>query len=208
MPTVTKQDPGTEPTPASDPVTPAGGQSDPPASDPATAASGDQDQPKNEDPAAAGKTFTQEELDLIVQTRLDRFERDMAKKQKEASNAQEDQSLEESKKYQTLADKRKEQLAQSQADLAAVQAELETAHQSLQTYISELEDGIAQEVLDLLEGKSPPDRLSWLVANRAKFTTNGAAQPPSPPSLPHTPPAGDREMAQEERSQRAHKVKF
>jgi HD superfamily phosphohydrolase len=98
--------------------------------------------------------------------------------------------LAEQGEYKTLAEKRAEELAAAMELAKAKQAEAEKALAERDAHANVLSEhvkkqidslGLPKPVVQLLEGKTPLERLEWLNANAKDLKGAGGLLPPSPP---------------------------
>jgi len=127
---------------------------------------------------AGGKTFTQAELDAIVEKRLSREREAQERKATEAQKAAEIERLEKDRKFEELANARKAEidtLAAKAKDGETAQTQLARATTALEAYRDAQFGKLPEEIAELLSGKDIVDQLDWLTKNGAKFVAPNAA---------------------------------
>lgn len=109
------------------------------------------------------KTFTQAELDAIIEQRLKRQRSAMEAQQREAQQALEVQKLEDQKEFEKLAKQRADEIKnlKPRADLA------ETYEKSVRVLLTEMTKDLPSNIQMLLDKLPLPDQIDWLTVNAA-----------------------------------------
>lgn len=159
-----------------------------------------------------GKTFTQDELDVIIADRLERQKKKLLKEKQDADDAAATKQLEEAAEWQKLAEKRQKQLEDRDGRLAELETQAALSDKygkALESYVTKLSEGLPESILTLLSGMDQAARLEWLTANRDQFvksepeTPQQQQQQPRKP-LPQTPrPAEPVTVTDDERRKKA-----
>lgn len=182
-----------------------------PTADAAGAAGSDAPTAETAESNGSQPTFTQADLDRILADRLSRQEKKLRRELEDQTEKAKEKELADAAEWQTLAEKRQNQLAKLEAKLAELEQQAETADKygkALETYVAQLADGLPAPILSLLEGMDQAAKLEWLAANRAQFVTADepeaeTAAPKRPlPSTP-APSANSTKMTPEERRRKA-----
>lgn len=141
-----------------------------------------QQQPATTPPAAAqepAKTFTQDELDRIIADRLKREEEKRTKATEKAAKDAEEKTLKERQEWQTLAQKREEELNSARKEVESFSESLKAMTEALQNVLESERQGLPKHITDLLDKLPMAEQLNWLSTNKAEIAN--AAKPPAPP---------------------------
>lgn len=128
---------------------------------------------KSGKPKSDDKQFTNEDVERIVQERLERDRKSQAKKaEKELTDAQK-KKLRDAKSFEELSDTLTAENGTQAATITTLETErddlkakLESANKAMDSYIAVLREGHPDSVLKLLKGLSQADQLEWLAENR------------------------------------------
>lgn len=152
------------------------------------APTGDAPGTKSGEDKAPEKTFTQADIDRIVQERLERAQKkaDEAKAKAEAEAAA--KVLAEQGEYQKLSEAQKAKLAELEAQtttqaeaLAKASEERDRYQAALKANVAERLKGIPAHITSLLEALDPVDQLAWLTKNAKQIGgVGGAGIEPTP----------------------------
>lgn len=151
------------------------------------------------------RTFTQADVDRIVNERLKRAAEKADEERQKAEADAEAKRLEDQKEFETLATQRAERIRELETKLeqaTAVEQELERSNKALETYVAALRDGLPQSVLVLLDGRPLPDQLEWLTQNRDEVLGQKSA-PEKPKGVPASPKASGNGIPDDEKRRRA-----
>lgn len=147
------------------------------------------------------KLFTQEELDRIVTSRLERERAKADEATRKAKEAAEAKALEEQQEYQKLAEQRAGKIAELEP-----QAESAKRYQDALTKLLATEKtGVPEHVLALLDKLDPVEQLEWIAANREKLkpVESVPETEQKPRGVPATPSRGDQRGVSEEQKRAA-----
>lgn len=149
----------------------------------------------------AGRTFTQAELDRIIEERLARSKKATEAAAARAAEEARQRALLEQGEYQKLAEERAARLAELEPQAAAV----ERYRGALEAVLAEHRKGLPAHLVTLLDRLDPVEQLEYLAANAE---TLRPAAPPAPagPNLnggrPPAPAPADDEARRRELEQR------
>ena len=136
--------------------------------------------------------FTQADIDRIVAERLHRANQQAAEKEAKARADAEAKSLEEQKKFEELAAKRKLDLDTATAQLEQASQQGKRYAEALTKLLEQQRKGIPDHVIALLDTQDPVDQLEWLALNADKLK--------APVGVPVTPKPNGGGASAEERA--------
>jgi hypothetical protein len=154
------------------------------------------------------KTFTQAEVNALIDDRLkrerDKNDRDAAEAKQKADAT----TLAEQKKYQELSETLQTQLDGKGRELTSTQEQLEAANKALQAHLEALRKDIPPHIITLLDRMTPAEQLTYIAANADELkpkpanngSSNGSGQQQR---VPNTPNPGGAELTDEERRKQA-----
>lgn len=128
----------------------------------------------------AEKTFTQAELDRIVEERLAREKKQREAAADKARKEAEEKTLLEQGEFKTLAEQRAGELAAAQAKLEAakaVEARAEKHEKALKAHVEALLKDAPKHLTELLAKLDAAEQLAWITANPDALKTTEAAKP-------------------------------
>lgn len=157
----------------------------------------------NENGGTQEPTFTQADVDKIVQERLARERQKAEERERKAREEAEAKALAENDQYKELSEKQAKQLLDAETELADAKAQLDAAtqekeryQQALEGYVAKQREGVPDHIGALLDNLDPVAQLEWLTVNS---TNLGQAN-----GVPATPKAkGGLSDAQKEEAQTA-----
>lgn len=131
-------------------------------------------------------TFTQADVDRIVNERLAREKGKAEAAQKKATDEAAAKALADNQQFKELSEKQAGQLAKLEADLAEAVKNVETLtgdagkyRQALEANVAERRKGLPDHILALLDNLDPVAQLNWLTTNAEKLgSVNGVPATP------------------------------
>lgn len=161
--------------------------------------------PGQTQPAAAAKTFTQEELEKAIGERLERERKKAEKETQDRERQAELARLESQKEFEKLAEERANELKKKQSrieELETAAARVEKMDAALSQYRDILLANVPESVKTLLEKQPVEDQLEWLTQNSSQF--QGSGQPAqTPPAIPLLPNYGNPPQLNETQKRQA-----
>lgn len=151
------------------------------------------------------RTFTQADVDRLIEDRIRREREKADKERRKAEEAAEAKRLEDQKEFEQLANQRAERIKELEAETdkaTTLAEELERSNTALETYVATLREGLPQSVLVLLDGRPLPDQLEWLTANRDEVLGTQPG-PDKPKGVPASPKANGSGTNDDEKRKRA-----
>ena len=162
---------------------------------------------KPEEGQKEGKTFTQADLDRIVQERLEREQKKAERAAEKARKEAEDAALEKQAEWQQLAQKRQVSITDLEGRVAELEPFQEKAtryEKALANFAQDMMEGVPDHIKALLKGMDVVDQIEWYTANKEAL-----GQKKDVPNLPQTPkPADGQKMTEDERRKKAYRVSF
>ena len=132
-------------------------------------------------------TFTQSDVDRIVNERLERERKSAESKAQKAKEAAESAGLAEQKKFQELADKRGKQVTDLETSNATLTTQLEAAtakadrhEKALTKMLAEQLKVVPEHLHSLLDKLDAVEQLEWIAGNADKMKTATNGVPPTP----------------------------
>ncbi len=117
-------------------------------------------------------TFTQQDVDRIVNERLERERKKAEERERKAREDAEAKALQDNQQYKELSEKQAKQLLDAETDLADTQAKLESAEadrdryqKALNSYVQKQREGVPESIGALLDNLDPVAQLDWLTEN-------------------------------------------
>lgn len=162
-------------------------------------------QPDAQPPAAQepAKTFTQEQVDVIVKERVEREKTKAAKATEDARKAAELEAAAKNGEWEKVAKERETEIAAITARLAELdttKATLADYESRIKTQLEKSREGLPAHITELLDGMPTLQQLDWITKNRDAL---GGGQPPPTKPIPGTPrPASGKELTEAETKQR------
>lgn len=133
------------------------------------------------------QTFTQADVDRIVQERLRRAEEKAAEATRKAQQAAEEKALKENQQFKELSERQAADLAAMQAkiegltkDFESIGGSAERYKTALETHVKAQRKGLPDPICALLDNLDPVAQMEWLTKNAATLTNAGGAPPPTP----------------------------
>ena len=153
------------------------------------------------------RTFTQADVDRLIEDRLKRAADKAEKDRLKAGEAAESKRLEDQKEFEKLATQRAGRITELEAEAekaTTLTEQLERSNKALSTYVATLREGLPQSVLVLLDKSDIVEQLEWLAENREAIIGNDK-EPDKPltKGVPASPKANTNGIPDDEKRKRA-----
>jgi len=152
------------------------GTTEPTTANPVQATMPEQDKPQ-------GKTFTQAELDAIIEERLTRAKESAKRESEKAAKKAEEETAAKNGEWQKLAESRQAEIdntAKRLAELEPYQTQAQRYKDALERHLSGMTEKLPEHVKELLKGKDPVEQIEYLTKFGAALGVKNGV-PPTPP---------------------------
>lgn len=196
--------------PKSDGDTPAGEQGGNDSGDDSDESHDVDDASAEDDTPPAGRSFTQEDVDRIVQERLERERQKQEKAADKARREAEEQAAKDQGKWQELAEshaKRISELESLEPQLEETQATADRYKGALERHLEVQRSELPGHITALLDQLDPVAQLEWISEHRETITASQNGNQ-TKKGVPPAPKPGDDRMTDEDKRRVAYRPRL